>query len=95
MLLIAAANRDPARFTEPDVFDVTRDEGMSISFGAGIHGCPGWRLARLQAEAVFSTLLRRFPHLEIAETPRPQPRVTLPGLEALHIRVKPGTEEAR
>jgi cytochrome P450 len=95
MLLIAAANRDPARFTEPDVFDVTRDEGMSISFGAGIHGCPGWRLARLQAEAVFSTLLRRFPHLEIAEPPRPQPRVTLPGLEALHIRVKASTEEAR
>jgi cytochrome P450 len=87
MLLIAAANRDPARFTDPDRFDVTRDEGASISFGAGIHGCPGWRLARLQAEAAFTALLHRFPRLEIAEPPRPMPRVTLPGLEALHIRV--------
>lgn len=95
MLLIAAANRDPARFTNPDKFDVTRDEGGSISFGAGIHGCPGWRLAKLQAEVVFSTLLRRFPDLEIAEPPRPQPRVTLPGLEALHVRVGRDMGEAR
>lgn len=87
MLLIGAANRDPARFTDPDRFDVTRDEGMSISFGAGIHGCPGWRLAKLQAEAAFTALLRRFPRLEITEPPRPQPRVTLPGVEALHVRV--------
>ncbi|MFJ9153313.1 cytochrome P450 [Streptomyces sp. NPDC102270] len=95
MMMIAAANRDPARFTRPDTFDVTRDEGMSISFGAGIHGCPGWRLAKLQAETVFSTLLERFPHLEITEPPRPQPRVTLPGLEALRIRLGAGTGEAR
>jgi cytochrome P450 len=95
MMLIAAANRDPARYTNPDVFDVTRDEGMSISFGAGIHGCPGWRLARLQAEAVFTALLQRFPHLEIAEPPRPQPRVTLPGLEALRIRMGTSPGEAR
>lgn len=95
MLLIAAANRDPARYTDPDRFDVTRDEGPSISFGAGIHGCPGWRLAKLQAEVVFRTLLERFPNLEIAEPPRPQPRVTLPGLESLQIRVGPGPGEAR
>ncbi|WP_051938951.1 cytochrome P450 [Phaeacidiphilus oryzae] len=95
MLLIAAANRDPERFTDPDVFDVTRDQGMSISFGAGIHGCPGWRLARLQAEAVFGTLLRRFPQLEITEPPRPQPRVTLPGLEALRVRLGPDAGEVR
>jgi cytochrome P450 len=95
MMLIAAANRDPARFTNPDTFDVTRDEGASISFGVGIHGCPGWRLAKLQAEVVFSTLLSRFPHLEITEPPRPQPRVTLPGLQALHIRVGSDPGEAR
>jgi cytochrome P450 len=95
MLLIAAANRDPARYSDPDRFDVTRDQGPSISFGAGIHGCPGWRLARLQAEAVFSTLLTRFPHLEITEPPCPQPRVTLPGLKSLHIRLGHGSGEAR
>jgi cytochrome P450 len=95
MLLIAAANRDPARFTDPDRFDVTRHEGASISFGAGIHGCPGWRLAKLQGAAVFTAVLHRFPRLEIAEPPRPQPRVTLPGLEALHILVTHDAAEAR
>lgn len=94
MVLIAAANRDPARFTDPDRFDVTRDEGMSISFGAGIHGCPGWRLAKMQAEAAFTALLHRFPHLEISQPPRPQPRVTLPGLESLHIRVRQDGRDA-
>jgi cytochrome P450 len=86
MTLIAAANRDPAHFTEPDRFDVNRDESAPISFGAGIHACPGWRLAKLQGEIVFSAVLRRFPHMEIAEPPRHRPRVTLPQVDALHIR---------
>lgn len=95
MLLIAAANRDPAHFTDPDRFDVTRKERAPISFGAGIHGCPGWRLAKLQAEVVFTTLLRRFSHLESTEPRRHRPRVTLPGLESLHVRIGRDSGEAR
>jgi len=95
ILMIAAANRDPARFTEPETFDVTRKESMPISFGGGIHSCLGWRLAKLQAEVVFATLLSRFSDLEITEPLHYRPRLTLRGLEALHVRVENNTGEAR
>ncbi|MFF3542099.1 cytochrome P450 [Streptomyces platensis] len=86
MVLIAAANRDPAHFTDPDAFSVTRQESPPISFGAGIHGCPGWRLARLQAEVVFPAILRQFPGLELAQPLRHRPRVAFPQVEAMHVR---------
>lgn len=95
MVLIAAANRDPAHFTDPDRFDVTRKESPPISFGAGIHGCPGWRLAKLQAEVVFPAILRRFSRLEIREPLRHRTRVAFPQVEALHIRFSNRTGEAR
>ena len=49
--LVAAANRDPARFTEPEVFDVTRDQVASLSFGARPHYClaPSWRACRARS----------------------------------------------
>ncbi|OHV71760.1 cytochrome P450 [Pseudofrankia sp. BMG5.36] len=87
MMLIAAANRDPTRFADPDRFDVTRTGHPSVSFGAGIHSCAGSRLAKMQGEVVFSTVLRRFSQIEVARPPLPRPRVTLPQVEALHIRV--------
>jgi cytochrome P450 len=95
MVLIAAANRDPAHFTDPDMFDVTRKESAPISFGAGIHSCPGWRLARLQAEVVFPALLRRFPRVEITEPLRHRPRVAFPQVEAMHVSVGTHSVEAR
>jgi cytochrome P450 len=87
MVMIAAGNRDPARFTDPETFDVTRREAGPISFGAGIHGCPGWRLARMQAEVVFPRLLSRFSDMEITEPLRHRTRVAFPQIEALPIRV--------
>jgi len=87
MVLIAAANRDPVRFPDPDRFDVTRAGQAAVSFGAGMHSCAGSRLAKMQGEIVFSTILRRFTRIEIAQPPLPRPRVTLPQVEALHIRV--------
>ncbi|WP_019548496.1 cytochrome P450 [Streptomyces sulphureus] len=87
MLAIGAANYDPTHFTEPDEFRITRDESPAISFGAGIHTCLGWRLAKLQAEVFYSTLLRRFPQMELAVEPVYRPRATLRGLESLHISV--------
>jgi len=61
--LIAAANRDPAQFKEPEVFDVTRDQVTSLSFGGGPHYCLGAHLAGMQGEILFPALLRRFPGL--------------------------------
>lgn len=58
ILLLASANRDPTRYTEPDRFDVTRDEGGNIGFSSGVHRCFGAPLALMEAEAAFRALSR-------------------------------------
>lgn len=65
-MVLGAANRDPQRFSDPNRFDVTRDEGKHLGLGLGIHFCLGAPLLRLEAEIVFNTILRRFPKLELA-----------------------------
>lgn len=64
--VLAAGNRDPERFSEPDQFDISRDEGRQLGFGLGIHFCIGAPLVRLEAQIAFSTILRRFPELHLA-----------------------------
>jgi cytochrome P450 len=84
--LVAAANRDPAQVKEPEVFDVTRDRGTSLSFGAGPHYCLGVHLACMQGEVLFPRLLRRFPGLRLAGPPvYRSPGSTLRGLESLPL----------
>ncbi|MCK8675968.1 cytochrome P450 family protein [Streptomyces lichenis] len=61
-----AANRDPAAFPDPDRLDLDRDAGGHLSFGHGIHRCPGAPLARAEAEIALRTLLTRFPHTRLA-----------------------------
>jgi cytochrome P450 len=88
--LIAAANRDPAQVKEPEVFDVTRDQVPSLSFGAGPHYCLGAYLAGLQGEVLFPRLLRRFPGLRLAGPPvYRSPGSTLRGLEHLPLYLRP------
>lgn len=66
MLMIAAANRDPAQFPEPDRLDVRRKELRHPSFGMGPHYCVGAALGRVEAEETFAALLRRFPRMQVA-----------------------------
>ena len=72
--LISGANRDPARFTDPDRLDVTRDEGASISFASGIHSCIGIVMARMEAQIAIGRFVRRFPQARlIDEIPEIEP----------------------
>ena len=64
--IIGSANRDPHRYTEPNRFDITRDEGRHLGFGLGIHFCIGAPLVRLEAEIAFETILHRFPNIHLA-----------------------------
>ena len=65
MTLIGAANRDPARFPDPDRLDVTRDDVRPLTFGGGVHYCLGAALARLETEVVFSRFIDRFGTIEL------------------------------
>jgi pimeloyl-[acyl-carrier protein] synthase len=66
MMLLGAANRDPAQFPEPDRFDIAREPNRHIAFGQGIHFCLGAPLARLEAPIAVNTILRRLPNLRLA-----------------------------
>jgi len=83
--LIGAANRDPEVFPDPDRLDVTRERLKPLSFGGGIHFCIGAQLARIEAEVVFSTLLRRMPDMRLVDDGPPKWRdsFTLRGLTTL------------
>ncbi|MFG2648914.1 cytochrome P450 [Streptomyces sp. NPDC048436] len=64
-----AADRDPAVYTDPDRFELTRDESPNLAFGHGAHYCLGAALTRMQSEVILSTLLRMAPGLRLAITP--------------------------
>ena len=65
LLLIGAANRDPAVFADPDRYDLDRDTSDLISFGAGRHYCLGANLARLEAQIALTEFTRRVARYEI------------------------------
>jgi cytochrome P450 len=88
LLLLAAANRDPVRYADPDRFDPHRTDIAPLSFGGGIHLCLGATLARMEGQVALPALLRRFPDIAPAPGARYRDRWLVRGHD--HLPVEPG-----
>ncbi|MEU9358862.1 cytochrome P450 [Streptomyces sp. NPDC048301] len=86
-LLLASANRDPERFTDPDRLDLSRQDNPHISFGAGIHYCLGAPLARVELAASFRELLRKAPRMRLVAEPEWKPGYVMRGLGGLEVEI--------
>jgi cytochrome P450 len=95
VVLIAAANRDPAVYADPDRLDITRFAGRSpaprhLSFSEGLHFCLGAHLGRLETQIGIGALLRQAPALSLSgEEPRWRDTVAIHGLDTLPVRLRP------
>jgi cytochrome P450 len=89
MILLAAANRDPARFADPDRFDIARTDNLHLAFAWGLHFCLGARLARLEGQLVLAGLVERFSRVEPAGEPVRNPGLAIRGFDSLPVRFSP------
>lgn len=89
--VLAAANRDPQRFDDPETFDVRREQALSgsrhMSFGHGVHFCVGAPLARIEAPLAIAAVLERYPHAALPAGFAPEWRrtINMRGLRSLPI----------
>ncbi len=90
LMIVAAANRDPVQFKNPEKFDITREPNDHVAFGEGIHFCIGAALARMEATVAFEAMLTRFPRLRLKD-PETKPvykgSYFLRGLETLPLAI--------
>lgn len=92
LVVLAAADRDPSRFVEPDVLDLTRRDNQHLGYGHGIHYCLGAPLARLEGQTALATLLRRLPDIRFDGNPddlRWRGGLIMRGLRSLPVEFTP------
>jgi cytochrome P450 len=96
LVVLAAADRDPARFDAPDTVDLARRDNPHLGYGHGIHYCLGAPLARLEARTALASLLTRLPDLRLAVDPgdlRWRGGLIMRGLRTLPVTFTPsGTQ---
>lgn len=85
VVALGAANRDPRRFPDPDVFDPLRVDNRPLSFGAGPHFCLGAALTRVEGQLAFPRLFQRFPELALAGDPGVPTKLMFRGYETLAV----------
>jgi pimeloyl-[acyl-carrier protein] synthase len=89
LVFMGSANRDAARFADPDSLDITRAPNPQMAFGHGIHFCAGAALTRLEAPIALRALLDRFPDVRLADDfgEHWHRNITFRGLESLELRI--------
>jgi cytochrome P450 len=87
LLLLAAAQHDPAEFERAEIFDPDRNTIRHLAFGRGLHYCLGAPLARLEAAVALSGVTARFPNARLDGEPVYKRNVTLRGLSSLEVAV--------
>jgi cytochrome P450 len=98
LVVLAAADRDPARFAAPDTVDLARRDNPHLGYGHGIHYCLGAPLARLEARTALATLLTRLPDLRLATDPaelRWRGGLIMRGLRTLPVAFTPAPPRGR
>jgi cytochrome P450 len=91
LVALSAANRDPARFADPENLDLAGETGGHLAFGHGIHYCVGAPLARLEADIAFRGLIQRFPDMSMtpeAATVAWQPSTLIHGMTEFPVRLR-------
>jgi cytochrome P450 len=88
LMFLAAANRDPRHWRDPDAFDLTRDPSGHVGFGMGLHQCVGQHVARLEAEVLLTALMPRVRTIELDGAPQRHHNNTLRAWESLPIRIR-------
>ncbi|WP_329011723.1 cytochrome P450 family protein [Streptomyces sp. NBC_01601] len=92
LVVLAAADRDPDRFADPDLLDLGRRDNQHLGYGHGIHYCLGAPLARLEGQTALATLLTRLPDLRLAADPaelRWRGGLIMRGLRTLPVEFTP------
>jgi cytochrome P450 len=90
VMYFGSANRDPAKFANPDKLDLQRTPNEHIAFGTGAHACLGQHIARIEIDAIITEVLARMDKMEVAGEPEWLPSSFISGPKKMPVRFKPG-----